>query len=113
MINNDDNYPYGDDKNVPPPRTSQQSEAFYGYRDEPVAVKAGRRPRRVSIRTILALVALIMVVVIWMVYPDGETNYDDAELPLVRADNTPYKTAPESRGGEAVSYTHLTLPTKA
>ena len=105
-MNNDDNYPYGDDKNVPPPRTSQQAEGVYGYREGGTTPRQGRR---ISIRTILALVVLIMAVVVWIAYPDGDNNYDDAELPLVRADNTPYKTAPETRGGEEVPYQDSTI----
>ena len=105
-MNDDNNNQTPSDNNWQNRRPDYHDQGIYGYRDEK---PAGKSSRRISIRAVLALVVLIMAVVVWIAYPDGESNYDDAELPLVRADNSPYKTAPESRGGESVPYQDSTI----
>lgn len=80
-------------------------EGLYAYRPERQPYKA----RRFSIRTILILVIVAMAAIVWYAYPRGADRYQDAELPLVRADNQPYKVLPANRGGMEIPHQDSTI----
>lgn len=80
-------------------------EGLYAYRPQQGQYKS----RRISIRTILLIVVLAMAAVIWYAYPRGADRFEDIELPLVRADNQPYKILPANRGGMDIPHQDSTI----
>ena len=67
--------------------------------------RAGVHPG--SLRRVLAVTAGLAVLgilsaVLYSTWPEGRSEISDAAVPIIRADATPYKTAPDEPGGMAV-----------
>ncbi|MDD9901712.1 MAG: SPOR domain-containing protein [Alphaproteobacteria bacterium] len=79
--------------------------SFYMGRMRPSA-----EPERVLPRGLLTVVAvLIFAVVVWAAWPQGDGGYGNAEVPLIKADATVYKSAPEDPGGMEVRHQDSTV----
>ncbi len=102
MSNDQDNHQYGEGRNM----GNDPIEVLYAYRPERQPHKARRR---FSARAILAVVIIAMAAIVWYAYPRGADRFDDIELPLVRADNQPYKVLPASRGGMEIPHQDSTI----
>lgn len=104
MMNDDQNNQndrYGQGRNY----GNDPIEGLYAYRPQ----REAYRSRRISIRTILLAVIIVMGVVVWYAYPRGADRFEDIELPLVRADNQPYKILPANRGGMDIPHQDSTI----
>lgn len=61
-----------------------------------------------TLRRLLAMAAGIGVLgilaaILWSTWPEGRgKNYNEADVPIIRADTTPYRVEPKDRGGMAV-----------
>ena len=72
------------------------------------------RPPPKSTRRIPAPVLVILTVaafaaIIWYAYPDGSGNYSVVDVPVVKADTTPFKTKPENPGGMKIPHQDSTV----
>ncbi len=67
-------------------------------------------PERVLPRGLLTgVIVLAFVAVLWWAYPQGQEKYTDMDVPVVQADTSPYKSAPEDPGGMEVRHQDSTI----
>lgn len=57
----------------------------------------------------VGVLALLLVAVIWISYPKSGSVDSDGNVPLIRADAGPVKTAPDSQGGMDIPYRESTV----
>ncbi|MGM0421958.1 MAG: SPOR domain-containing protein [Pseudomonadota bacterium] len=79
------------------------------YANKPQHQSNYRKPRRVSIRLILAVVLTAFLAVVWYAFPRGADRYEDIKLPVIHADKTSYKTPPENPGGMVIPHQDSTV----
>jgi len=68
-----------------------------------------RKPRRVSIRLIMAVVLTTFLAVVWYAFPRGADRYEDMQLPVIHADKASYKSQPENPGGMVIPHQDSTV----
>lgn len=67
-------------------------------------------PKRVVPKGLLTFVALLaFVAIIWYAYPQGQEKYENTDVPLIKADVTPYKFKPDDPGGMEVRHQDSTV----
>lgn len=67
-------------------------------------------PKRVVPKGLLTLVALLaFVAIIWYAYPQGPEKYENTDVPLIKADVSPYKFKPDDPGGMEVRHQDSTV----
>ncbi len=81
--------------------------AFYMNRPQGLGVQPERR--RFSPGMAAVGVLIIFGVIIWQAYPRGSEKYEDMDVPLVRADASPYKLEPTEPGGMVVPHQDSTV----
>ncbi|MBI1215389.1 MAG: hypothetical protein GC185_06185 [Alphaproteobacteria bacterium] len=69
-----------------------------------------QEPKRVLPRGMLTFIALAgFAAVIWYAYPREHKAYQDVDIPVITADNTPYKFKPEDPGGMDIRHQDSTV----
>lgn len=102
MIDNGNNQ--GDAQNIGNPK---DIGAFYMNRPQGLGVQPERR--RFSPGMAAIGVLIIFGVIIWQAYPRGSEKYEDMDVPLVKADVSPYKLEPTEPGGMVVPHQDSTV----
>ena len=73
--------------------------------------RAGLKVRRPMLSLMTVLVALfVLFAVFWSTYPRGsDVDNNESPVPIIRADASPYKIAPDDRGGMEIPYRDSTI----
>jgi cell division protein FtsN len=79
--------------------------SFYVGRMRPPPEPERKLPRGV----LTGVVLVAFVGILWYAYPRGQEQYTDIDVPVVKADATPYKSAPEEPGGMEVRHQDSTV----
>lgn len=84
--------------------------AFGKIADAMEQSRSGMRERGPMIAVLTVAVALfVLFAVFWSTYPRGGSDQSSGPAPLIRADNTPYKVAPDDPGGMEIPYRDSTI----
>lgn len=81
--------------------------AFYMNRPQGLGIQPERR--RFSPGLAAVGVLIIFGVIIWQAYPRGGEKYEGMDVPVVRADASPYKLEPTEPGGMVVPHQDSTV----
>jgi len=72
--------------------------------------KSGEEPHRVLPRGMLTGFALVVLAsVIWYAYPHKRAQYQTLDIPVITADNAPYKFKPDDPGGMDIRHRDSTV----
>lgn len=86
-----------------PPR--DQNYGFYAGNLQDVK----KRPSFLSPFWLFIVMLVSFIIILWYAYPRGADRYDGMDVPIIRADNDPYKMKPDDPGGMHIPHQDSTV----
>lgn len=94
------------DTNTPNNKEDENIGSFYMGRTRPAVPPTRTLPRGMLLTTVAFF---IFAGIIWFAYPNADEKYNDADIPVIKADTSPIKIEPIDPGGMEVPHQDSTV----